>query len=208
MSFTPGQISLLGQYVNILPTNYFVALTKDYMRRQKTDPNAISTLYLIGWFVGFEYMERFETTYNVKAFVERYRLGMDVVSMSGFGDYKTIEWKEGKLSYVYTLNNPFPKFFFPSKEPVDHMLRGITAGGGYVVHHNLVNCAEEMCAAVTGLDKCILVNATEKEFGNLGKTKLLEDQVDLDYIVPRQKEVLKKFKNKKKEFDAWEILLG
>ncbi|MCD6229320.1 MAG: hypothetical protein J7K00_00775 [Candidatus Diapherotrites archaeon] len=207
MKFSSGQISLLGQYVNIMPTSYFVGLTKYHLKNQKKDPNSISKLYLMGWVTASDYMKRFEEVYDVKGFVERYRLGMDVVSMAGFGDYKTIEWKDGSLSYVYTINNPLPKFFYPSKEPVDHILRGVTAGGGYIVHHNLVQCVEETCAAVTGLDKCVLINATEKEFGNLNKEDLLASQVDLDFIVPRQKEVLRGLKKKKEGFDIWEILL-
>ncbi len=209
INFEEGKITLLKQPIEMMPANYFVGLTRYFMEKQKTDKNAISELYLIGWFIAYVYMGVFEEVYKLKAFTDRYRLGMDVVSMSGFGDYKTIKWEKGKLSYVYSLDNPIPKYFYPSKVPVDHILRGITAGGGLIVHHALVHCAEEECAAVTGGKKCILINATEEKFEEMGKTDLMNEQLDLDFIVPRQKECIKNIgKYKKGEFDPWTVLFG
>jgi len=209
MKFQSGQIGLLGENVNMLPTSYFVGLTRYFMKRQETDKNAISDLYLITWFIAYDYMGVFEKAYNVESFVDRYRLGMDVVDLAGFGDYKTIRWKDGSLSYIYALGNPIPRFFYPSKKPVDHILRGITAGGGMVVHHNLLHCVEEECAAVTGGNRCVLINATEKEFGEMNKTDLLYDQIDLDYIAPKQKELIKNIKKYKKgKFDPWTYLFS
>ena len=92
---------------------------------------------------------------------------------------------------------------------MDHVLRGITAGGGLIVHHNLVQCVEEECAAVTGNNKCVLINATEKKFDEMGKLELLTKQVDLDFVVPRQKECIKNLdKYKCGEFDPWESLFS
>ena len=42
----------------------------------------------------------FEEVYKLKSFKDRYILGMDVVSMSGFGDYKTLRSEKGKLSWI------------------------------------------------------------------------------------------------------------
>lgn len=209
ISFEEGRITLLKQPVEMIPANYFVGLTRYFMQKQKTDKNAISELYLIGWFVAYVYMGVFEEVYNLKSFTDRYRLGMDVVTMAGFGDYKTIKWEKGKLSYVYSLDNPIPKYFYPSKEPVDHILRGITAGGGLIVHHNLVHCTEEECAAVTGNNKCILINATEEKYDEMRRVDLLYRQIDLDFIVPRQRECIRNIdRYKRGEFDPWECLFS
>ena len=129
--------------------------------------------------------------------------------MAGFGDYKTIRWEKGKLSYVYSLDNPLPKYFYPSKQPIDHILKGITAGGGLIVHHKLLNCVEEECAAVTGTNKCVFINATEEMYEEMGKTDLLHQQLDLDFLVPRQKECIANLdKYKKGEFDPWDVLFS
>jgi len=209
MTFKSGQISLMGQNINILPTNYFVGLTHHFLKEAKTDKHALDNLYLVGWFSSYDYMSRFEKAYGVKSFVDRYRLGMDVVDMSGFGDYKTIKWADGSLSYFYILNNPLPKFFYPSKKPVDHVLRGINAGGGIVVHHNLVQCVEEKCAAVTGGNRCVFITATEDKFDELKKTKLLHEQIDLDYLVPKQKILIKNLNNYRKgKFNPWKTLFS
>ena len=209
LKFEEGQITLLKQPIEMLPASFFVGLTKYFLQKQKTDKNSLSEIYLIGWFVAYVYTSVFEEKYKTKSFVDRYRLGMDIVGMAGFGDYKSIKFEEGKLSYVYSLNNPIPKYFYPAKEPVDHILRGVTAGGGMSVHHNLVQCVEEECAAVTGGDRCVLINATEDKFSDMGKEDLLKKQVDLDFIVPRQKECLKNFdKYKKGKFDPWKCLFS
>ena len=101
ITFEEGKITLLKQSIEMIPANYFVGLTRYFMEKQKTDKNALSELYLIGWFVSYVYMNVFEEVYNLKTFVDRYRLGMDVISMSGFGDYKTIDWEKGKLFIHY-----------------------------------------------------------------------------------------------------------
>ena len=208
MKFGVGEISLFGQYINIMPSAYFVGLTKYFFQRSKTEPHALEELYLIGWYTAYEYMSAFEEAYKVKSFIDRYRLGMDVVEMAGFGDYKTIKMEEGALSYVYTIGNPIAKMFKPASRPVDLVLCGITAGGGMIVHRNLVHCVEEECAAVTGKDKCILLSASLKKMDELGKMDLLKDQLDLDFLIPRQKEIIKNFdKYKKGEKEPWEVLL-
>ena len=208
MKFKTGEISLLGQNINIMPTEYFIGLTRYFFQRAKNEKHALEELYLIGWFTAYEYMSDFEKAYKVKSFIDRYRLGMDVVEMAGYGDYKTIKMEEGKLSYVYTIDNPIAKLMQPSSKPVDLILSGITAGGGMIVHHNLVHCVEEECAAVTGKNKCTLISATLEKMEEMGKMDLLKDQLDLDFIIPRQKEIIKHFESYKKDKkDPWKVIL-
>ena len=183
-----GEISLLNQRVAMIPVSFFVELHK-YALKSK-DKRFKDDLYLWAWKTAYLYIKKFDEEYGLKTFEERYRWGMDVAAAAGFGDYKTIDYKPGQYSHFYVFNNPIAQAFYPYKEPVDIMLRGINAGGGTACHLKIVNCLETECQAING-ERCVFVTGTEKAHRKMGIEHLYATQIDLDYILPIQKEIIK-----------------
>ena len=195
-----GEFRLFNQNVTVLPASFIVALTK-YFMRAKDRKRSLSDFYFMSWAISFDFMERFSEKFKVKTFEDRYKLGMDVVAMSGLGDYKTIKWVKGKLSHVYVMNNPIARFFQPSKVPVDYFYSGVTAGGGMIVHklkkEHIFHCVETECHAMNG-KRCVFVSATEEMHKKMGTwDKFLKD-IDLEYILPKQMEFFKNYKKFRK----------
>jgi len=184
-----GNISLLEQRVAMLPVSLFVEMTKDVLNSPK-DRHLMDDLYIWGWKISYLYIKRFVEEYGLKTFEERYRWGMDIASVAGLGDYETIDYHDKQFSYFYVIDNPIAEAFYPSKTPVDILLRGINAGGGAACHLTLVNCVEIDCQAING-EKCKFLTGTEKAFKKFGVEELVNEQIDIDYVTPIQKEFLK-----------------
>ena len=171
----------------MLPSTFFVEMHKQALK--KGNERIRDEIYLWGWKTAYLYIKRFVETYGLKSFEERYRWGMDIASTAGLGDYKTIDYHNKEFSHFYVWNNPIAKELYPQKVPVDVMLNGINAGGGTACHMQLVQCLELDCEAINN-QRCEFLTATEKTHKKKGVYDLYEKQVNLDYVVPQQKELL------------------
>ena len=136
-------------------------------------------------------MKNFIKVYKLKKFEERYKVAMDVLQLSGMGFYETINFERGKYTYFKTLNNPLPQFFYPSKEPVCHFIRGANAGGGVWVHERIMNCVEEKCES-QNKKQCVFLNGSIETLKERVKKGIIKKQfVDLDSLIEREKEFVK-----------------
>ncbi len=183
-----GEISLLHQRVSMIPTSFLINLQKNIPKTK--DSHYRDDLYLNAWRMSFEYIKLFVETYELENFESRYKWGMDIACTAGLGDYKTIDYKYKEFSHFHIFDNPIAQAFYPSKKPVDVILRGINAGGGVACHLELVNCLEVDCEAMNG-KQCEFITGTEKAHQKLGVDHLYNEQMDLDYILPIQKELIK-----------------
>lgn len=183
-----GEISLLKQRAIMLPSTFFVEMHREVLNPKKNQLK--SDLYLWAWKTAYLYIKRFVENYGLKNFEERYRWGMDIASIAGLGDYKTIDYHEDEFSHFYVWNNPIAKELYPSKKPVDIMLSGINAGGGTACHMQLVQCLELDCEAINE-QRCEFLTATKKVFKENGIYKQYKKQINLDYVFPKQKKFLK-----------------
>ncbi len=189
LKISEGDISLLGQRVAMLPTSFFVEMEKTVQK--SNSPTLRDDVYLWAWKIAYLYIKKFVEEYGLKTFEERYKWGMDIASLAGFGDYKTIDYHDKEYSYFYIINNPIAEAFYPSKKAVDTFLRGINAGGGTACHMQIVNCLETDCQAING-QKCVFITGTERAHEKFGVSDLYAEQLDLDYVLPQQKEFLRK----------------
>ncbi len=207
ISLKEGEIKIVGQRVAAVPIEFYLGLTRNTISLQEKDPDAVSRLYLNGWISGYVYMVNFEKDYKVKSEQDRYRLGMDIASFAGLGDYETTEWVPGKYSKFRILDNPIGPSLYPSKKPVDHLIRGLQGGGGSIVHHKIVQCVETSCAAVVGGSTCEMINAPMDVLEEMDLSDKTTEQINIDYVLPRQKEFVKNFgKFLRGKYNPWDKL--
>ncbi len=199
MKLSFGEILFLGHPFSLMPMYFYEELTK----RLIEDPEEREKVYFDAWKAGFKFTLDIVNKYSLESFEDRYKLAMDLVSMSGFGDYRTIEFFPGYAIFKI-INNPFPKLFYPSNLKVDHILRGINAGGGTVVHERIINCVELECAAENS-KYCLHVNGSQKYLEErIENEKILEEQLgDIKNLQKKQVSYLKR--NYKKIYKKYSI---
>jgi len=192
LEFVQGDIVLFGDPIMFLHMASLKQMTEDAMERGK---RAISDLYFYGWVYGYAITKSLVRGYKLRKFEDRYKVSMDLIELIGLGTYTTLKFKRGEFSKFKNHHNPFGLMFYPRKEPVDHYLRGMNAGGGTVVHEILMDCVELECTA-QNKKHCLFLNVTDKLLRKLDK-KLVRSQLDIDYLRKRQKEVIRRYGDQK-----------
>lgn len=185
--FEHGQIDLLGEKVFILPVNFIYEETKYAVQEGMQE---IMDMYSSAWVAGYWIMKKFVKLYNLKKFEERYKIAMDVLQLAGMGDYKTVDFEHKHHTRVMVMNNPLPKKFYPSKDPMCHFIRGANAGGGTWVHEKIMNCLEEKCIA-QGENACIFLNANTELLKTKVDPKVVDSQLDLDMLLEKEQKFIK-----------------
>ena len=191
LKFERGKIVLLGQPMVIVPLEYFIEETKRVFKTN--DFQEMMRLYFDAWKSGLFFMKRFVQGFKVTNFADRYNLAMEIISMAGFGDYKTLKFETNDYAYFEIINNPLAEYFYPCKEPVDFMLRGFNAGGGSPVHERIINTIETECKAVNG-KRCVQINASTSFLKNFKDRELVKKQLDLKWLIPRQVDFIKRMR--------------
>jgi hypothetical protein len=189
ISFDQGKIVLFNEPYAIIAMESLKAMTDDAIKEGR---KSISDLYFYGWVFGFVGVEKAMNMFKLKKFEERYKLSMDIASLIGFGDYKTLEYKKAEFAKFLAIKNPFALEYYKSDKLVDHYLRGVNAGGGTVGHEILMQCVELECGAQTG-ENCRFINATRDILEKTVDKKLIDTQLDMDYLESKQIEIMKKY---------------
>ena len=146
-------------------------------------------LYLQGWIYGFDITSKLVKLLKLTSFEDKYRISMDIISLVGFGDYKTIEYSSGNAVWM-VFENPFALSYYKTNKCMDHYMRGVNAGGGTIVQSNIMYCVELECAAQNG-KYCKQTNVEEKLLKNINKTLLKEQLPDIDYLKKEQIKIIK-----------------
>lgn len=188
LRFERGKILLLDQPMSFVPVELFIEETKRILNSK--DKAEETRLYFDAWKTGVFFMRDFSKGYNLKKFEDRYNLAMEIISMAGFGDYQTISFEGGIYAHFNIINNPIAEYFYPSKIPVDFITRGFNAGGGTIVHETIINTIETSCKAMNGRN-CNHINANMSFLKNYKDQKLVKEQLDLDWLIPRQVSFIK-----------------
>ena len=183
LKFTQGKILLLDQPMSFVPVEYFIEETKRVL--EANDKPEMMRLYFDAWKSGIFFMRDFSKGYKVKKFEDRYNLAMEIISMSGFGDYKTLAFEGGVFAHFNIINNPVAEYFHPYKVPVDFITRGFNAGGGTIVHETIINTIETECKAVNG-KMCTHINASIPYLKKFKDQRLVKDQLDMKWLLPKQ----------------------
>lgn len=191
LKFEKGKIVLLDQPMAFVPVEFFIEETKRILKNN--DKEEMTRLYFDAWKSGVFFMRDFSKGYNVKKFEDRYNLAMEIISMAGFGDYKTVAFKGGVFAHFNIINNPIAEYFHPSKIPVDFITRGFNAGGGTIVHETIINTIETECKAING-KMCVHINASVPYLKKYKDQKLVKEQLDMKFLLPQQIKFIKENK--------------
>jgi predicted hydrocarbon binding protein len=171
-----------------VPLEYFIGETVRVLKSRDFDE--MMKLYFDAWKAGVLFMKKFVQGFKVTNFADRYNLAMEIISMAGFGDYKTLKFDTNNFAYFEITNNPVAEDLYPSKVPVDFILRGFNAGGGSPVHERIINTIETECKAVNG-KKCVHINASTDSLSKYSDKSLVKDQLNLRWLLPKQIEFIK-----------------
>jgi predicted hydrocarbon binding protein len=185
LRFEEGQIIFLEKPMVFVPVEFYIHLTREILKKRRE----MIEIYLDAWKAGVIFMREVSRKYSMAKFEERYREAMDIISSAGFGDYQTLEFEGGKYAYFKIFNNPIAEKFYPSKEPIDHVLRGFNGGGGSPVHERIINTIETECKAVNN-NFCIHLNAATEILKQKRWNKFVKAQLDLNFLLKRQKEFI------------------
>ncbi len=188
LKFNQGKIVLMGEPMVIVPLEFYIEATKQII--DSNDRKEMLELYLDAWEAGFCFMHDVAEVYKMKKYEERYRIAMDTISMAGFGDYKTMEFRRGELTHFKIIENILAKKFIPSEKPVCHVIRGFNAGGGTIVHERIMNCIETECTAVNR-DHCTHMNLNTELLNTNKDQEIVKDQLDLGWLLKKQKKFAK-----------------
>jgi len=194
LKFEEGEIILFGEPIAFVPMISLIHMTRDAIKKGK---KAIYDLYHYGWVYGYVVTLAMVKKFGLKKFEERYKVSMDIASLCGFGDYKTLNFVKGHSNFK-VLKNPFALEFYPSKKLVDHYLRGMNAGGGTLVHMKIINCIEFKCAAQNG-SFCRFENMEKKVLDKVDK-KLVKSQLDYNYLLKKQEALIEECKEKPEDY--------
>lgn len=196
LKFEHGKIIAFDEPFGLIPMISLKKITDDAIAR---GPKGILDLYLEGWIYGLAITKNLIRMFKLKKFEERYKVAMDIVGVVGFGDYQTLSFKRADHAKFKVVGNPFAKLYYPSKgQKICHYLRGMEAGGGTLVHETIMNNIEFECASETGND-CLHANLAKHRLAEVDE-KLVKSQLDLDYLLPKQAEILKRYGYDPKEF--------
>ncbi len=194
IEFKQGEIDLAGNPVTMTP----LGIIKEITLKMDEDIDFRNQIYMYGWKASFKFMYNTTIKYKLKTPQDRYTWAMNIVSMAGLGDFKTLEFFPGNFTHFNVIHNPLTKILYPRKFPIDHFLRGINAGGGAVVHDKIVNCIELNCAAVNGGDKCEFLTGTSEHILKGERKDITQKQFgDIDKIIKLEQEFLDENKIKK-----------
>ncbi|MBN2202796.1 MAG: hypothetical protein JW700_01225 [Candidatus Aenigmarchaeota archaeon] len=191
LKFEEGRIVFLEEPMVFVPIEFYIHLTKEIAKKRRDKME----VYLDAWKAGVIFMRNVAQRYSMSRFEERYNEAMEIISSAGFGDYQTLDFVPAKYAYFKILNNPIAEKFFPSKKPVDHVLRGFNAGGGSPVHERIINTIETECKAVNG-KYCIHLNGATEVLKQKKFSKFVKAQLDLPYLLKEQKKFIKEINYK------------
>jgi predicted hydrocarbon binding protein len=155
-----GKIIVLGQPVVITPAWVFVYLLKTSKDKAKMG----RLIYLATKFAD---LRGFSKAITEKYGFKRHELikwMKDIAELAGWGqiNIRKIDTKE-KIVIGYVLNSPLPALYGPSKFPVDHVFRGLTAGALEIVFQEQTECIETQCIAM-GNNCCEFIIKPRKQF--------------------------------------------
>jgi predicted hydrocarbon binding protein len=188
LKFEEGKITFTDELMTFFPLDTLKEMTIEATKKGK---GGIMELYYYGWHFGYTFTYHYMKSLKLKKFEETFRLIMEVASLIGYGDYKTLEFRQKRYSKFKNIKNPFGLLFYPSKDKVCHFVRGMNAGGGTTLHRILMNGIELECTSMNG-QYCLFMNCNndilQRQF-----SKITAEQLDLVWLKPKQLALIKSF---------------
>lgn len=167
-----GKLLILSEPWFMLPVKIFVETTKEILK----EPKHVLSLYYTAKKGNKTSMSKtLKNRYIVRGrkFID---LAIDMTKMGGWGLIKTVTADEENGHVIFNIyNSAIGMNYGRSKKPVDHVWRGILAGGISVAFDKDIDFVETDCIA-QGKAFCIFVGKPRKEWFKT-PTKLVREQL-------------------------------
>jgi len=155
-----GRLELMGIRDSFTPTVTYVEILRILLQS-----NSQHLLYDSAKKAGFDWFQRMSKLYPGLKQSEALKWGVDLIALSGWGIPTVDNFNPKEKKTIFLLkNSPVAKIFGSSKVAVDHLFRGLSAGGGsYILDANL-DCVETHCVA-KGDSICRFLVAPKEKLG-------------------------------------------
>ena len=162
--FEKGHIVLLGHRDSFTPLNTYVEILRIMLKNKNEN-----LIYKSCKTSGYEWFELMAKNFPGMKQMEAIKWGIDLVTLSGWGIPSLKKADLNKKHFIFILkNSTTAKNFGKYKEPVDHLFRGLVAGGmSYIVKTDL-DSIETHCT-VLGDKVCEFFVAPQKDLLALAK---------------------------------------
>lgn len=143
IKMSEGRLALMGVRDCFTPTITFVSMQKSL---EKTGSQHL--IYTSSKKAGYDWFKVMSGVYSGMKQFEAIKWGIDIVALSGWGipQLEKIDL-ENKLSTFTIKNSTVAKLYGPSDFPVDHLFRGLVAGGVSFILKDDLDCLEKKCSA-------------------------------------------------------------
>jgi predicted hydrocarbon binding protein len=160
INFKDGEITLMSQRVMFIPNEVSVGMTQTLIKNHKMIAptyESIKKEFNNGWSKNLKKNYGFDP----RKFMEQL---IELANLSGWGINKLEEFNAKNKTGVFSItNSPTANYFKgQTKEPVDHFIRALYAGGASTVFGDDIDWIETECIA-QGKPKCKLVFGPKKQ---------------------------------------------
>lgn len=167
-----GKLLILSEPWFMLPVKIFVETTKKILK----EPKHVTHLYYTAKQGNKASMSKTLTEKYIMRGRKFIELAIDMTKMGGWGLIKPVTVDEESGHIVFNIyNSAIGSNYGRSEKPVDHIWRGILAGGVSVAFDKDIDFIETDCIA-QGKQFCIFVGKTREEWFKT-PTKLVREQL-------------------------------
>jgi hypothetical protein len=178
LEFHEGEVRLLGQRIVLGPRDAVNAFTK-YLIAKPAEVPVIYELIRVSFESGWA--EQVKKVYGFQS-KDYFRWLIDISNIAGWGKSELVQFDESSLTGTFRTENALVGSSFKGQvsSPVDHIWRGLTAGGLTAVFGQDIDWIETKCIA-TGQPVCEFIFKPRAHFKG-AEDSLVKQQLPLDKI--------------------------
>jgi len=143
-----GQISLMNNFVNVIPTTILCEFQKELINSIGYE-NAYEKIYKAAKRGSIAYNREFIKKQGFSDKRKTLEWQIKIVTFAGWGNLKIILIDEKNDRYIVRFEkSPFPKLYGKTKFPVDMVVTGFTAGGVSATFNKDLDAVETKCIGI------------------------------------------------------------
>lgn len=148
IAFKEGEIYLMEQYANVIPTSILCDFEKGLIASSGF-AKSYETLYDVAKKISFEYNLNYFKKHKFQSIHEMCEWQIKIITLAGWGKWAITKLNLEEKSVVLRINSsPFPTVFGKSSFPVDILATGLVCGGAMAVLGSGLDAVETSCEAM------------------------------------------------------------
>ena len=138
-----GKLELLGVRTCFTPTETYVQI-----QRSLEETGSQYLIYQSAKKAGYDWFKVMSEAYPGMKQSEALKWGIDIVSLAGWGitELSKVDPEQKKATFTIR-NSSIAKIYGKSESSVDHLFRGLVAGGVSFILKSELDCVESKCVA-------------------------------------------------------------